>query len=104
MFCFLKKLISKHPPPACTEKAETKNSSKYAVYIFYPNPNKNCSPQWRKVGATHSAKRAVKQARLLHKKQQYQRIEVKECSFSKDQNRNLCKTIRVYNKKHSLPW
>jgi|GEM_PF-3760138 len=108
MFYFLRKLIGKQPSSSCANTTITDNgngkASKYAVYIYYSNSNKNSGAQWRKVGATHSAKRAVKHAQLLHRKQQYPRIEVKKCSYSKNESRNLCKTIRIYNKKRSSSW
>ena len=104
MFCFLKQLISKQPSSCCADKADTKSPSKYAVYIYYPNPNSGSGPKWRRVGATRCAKRAVKQAKLLHKKQEYQKVEVKKCSYHENEDRTSCKTIRVYNKKQDAPW
>lgn len=103
MLCFLKKMISKQPP-ACTGTTGTKPPSEYAVYIYYPNPNKNSGPKWRKVSVTQNATQAVKHARILHQKRQYQRIEIKKCTYSENQNKTLCKTIRVYDRKRRSFW
>ena len=102
MFCFIKKLIGRKSLSSCCSKTlSSAKSSKYAVYIYYPNPNENSGPQWRKVGATNCEKRAVKQAKLLHRKQEYQSVEVKKCSYFEKEHLELCKTIRVYNKKRT---
>jgi len=102
MFCFIKKPIGRKSLSSCCSKRTSKaKSSKYSVYIYYPNPNENGAPQWRKVGATYCEKSAVKQAKLLHRKQEYQSVEIKKCSYFEKERLELCKTIRVYNKKRS---
>ncbi len=102
MFSFFKRLIGMKPYSSCCNKVpKSAKSPKYSVYIYYPSSNKNGGAQWRKVGATHCEKRAVKQAKLLHKKQKYQSVEVKKCSYFEKESLELCKTIRVYNKKRT---
>jgi hypothetical protein len=104
MFYFIKKLICKQPSSSCCSKAiNPAKAPRYAVYIYFPNSHENGGAQWRKVGATNCEKRAVKQALLLHKKQEYQSVEVKKCSYHKSEDYEFCKTIRVYNKKRSSP-
>ena len=98
MLCFLKNLFIKQPPLPCFDnKAENKivehqkpclqtpkQASEYDVYIYCPDKNKRfTSLKWRKVGATDNAKHAVMQARSLHRKQEYDRIEIKKRSYSR---------------------
>ncbi len=103
MFCFIKKLFGLQPSLPCADIKSAEKAARYAVYIYYPESNKSSGAQWRKVGATRNGKRAMKQAQLLHKKQQYQKVEVKKCSYFENKSLNYCKTIRVYNKKEPSP-
>ena len=121
MFRFLENIFIKQPSSPCSNsKAENraikdkkspqapKQTSEYDVYVHYVyNPDKNKKAptlKWRKVGATNNAKHAVIQARGLHRKQEYQQIEVKKRSYSKEQDCYLSKTIRVYKKKRPSAW
>ncbi len=108
MFHIIKKLTGvRHSRSCCNKETDSSKqaskSAKYSVYIYYPSTNKNRGSQWRKVGATNCKKHAVEQALTLHKKQKYQSIEIKRCSYLKKKHLETCKTIRVYNKKSSSP-
>lgn len=100
MFCFIKRLLGRKPSSSCCDTTpKSGKAPRYSVYIYYPD--KNGGAQWRKVGATNCEKRAVKQARLLHKKQEYHSVEVKKCAYFEKERMELCETIKVYNKKRT---
>ncbi len=80
------------------------SSSEYAIYVYHKPTNKTRLPQWERVGATKSMKRAIMQARLLHRQKKYERIEVKERSFCSTENRFKGKTLRSYERKDMLSW
>ena len=68
----------------------------YSVYGYHKNQYQRCLPRWKKLSATHNMKRALKHARLLNTKKEYERVEVKKCFFCDHEKRVVGKTIRIY--------
>ncbi len=77
--------------------------AQYCIYIYHKPTNESRLSKWERVGATHSMRRAVTQAKLLHKRQKYEKIEVKERTFCSSEKRFKGKTLRSYEK-NVLPW
>lgn len=74
----------------------TAYSTQYSVYIYHDNQYGKCLPKWQRVSATHNIKRAIKHAKLLHRTNQYKKIEIKKRFFCKHENKFIGKTMRIY--------
>ena len=78
--------------------------AQYSVYIYYKNnPKDSRLPQWKKVAATPNPRRAIKCAKLLQSKRQYELVEIKKKSFSKQHKKDVAATYRSYEK-NDLLW
>ncbi len=73
-------------------------ASQYSVYIYHDAPEANRLAQWEKVGNSKSMQRAIKHARILHRKGLYKKIEIKKMFFCPQANRTISKIIRVYDR------
>lgn len=83
--------------------AKKSRSSKYGIYVYHRPPSNNRLSHWRKVKNTNNIRKAVSYAQSLHKKDKYDRIEIKKNYFCRHEQDFIGKTIRIYKRANS-PW
>ncbi|MGH1404708.1 MAG: hypothetical protein ACRBDL_10740 [Alphaproteobacteria bacterium] len=72
-------------------------TNEYCVYVYHKQrQNDPRLPQWERVGATRNEKRAIKHAKLLSRKKQYERIEIQKKSYNTEQNKRTGYVFRIY--------
>lgn len=85
------------------EQDNIMNQEQYSVYVYYKENGENEKrlAKWKRVGSTHSSKRALKHAKLLNQRELYDRIEVQQKlthSHSRKKNGCIIKTYKKDNK------
>ena len=88
MFRFLKTL----------SRVNSKDCS-YIIYLHYIHPEKQALC-WRKICSSHTKKHAMRRAKRLQDKKQYDIIEIQKKFFCKEQDKFLGKTIRTLSLIH----
>jgi len=78
-------------------------SSKYNIYVYHRPPSNNQLSHWRKVKKTSDIRKALSYAQALHKKDKYDRIEIKKNYFCPHEQEFIGETIRIYKRAKS-PW
>ncbi len=76
------------------------SNGQYSVYVYYKDSKENEKrlAKWKRVGSTHSPRRALKHAKLLNKKDIYDHIEVQQKIFDIDLKKNNGNIIKTYKK------
>ncbi len=72
--------------------------STYAIYIFQTSKQAGRMPQWKRIKATKSLKRAMLYVRLLSRNAAFEKIEIKKRYFLKSENRYVGATIGAIEK------
>lgn len=78
------------------------NQNTYAIYIFRKSKNAARLPQWEKIKATTSLKRAMLYVRLLNRNKAFEKIEIKKRYFLESENRYVGATIGAIEKGQSF--
>lgn len=78
------------------DMVKSHNPPSYDIYIYRKPINQYRLPQWERIKATDSIKRAIKYAQILQKRGLYEKVEIKKRVFSKSKNKFIGKTICTY--------
>ncbi len=76
--------------------AHNNDNMEYLIYIYYKNEHCKNLAKWKKMGSTCNIKRAIKYAKLLCKKDKYEKIEIKKICFSAQKQKSFETTIATY--------
>lgn len=74
------------------------SNAEYKVYVYHAPTLDARLPRWEKLAQGRSAYRAIQHARLLHRKDVYETIEVKKQFFCKQQQKKIAKTFCLYDR------
>ncbi len=72
-------------------------TNEYCVYVYHKQEqNDSRLPKWERVSATRNEKRAIKHAKLLSRKNSYERIEIQKKSYNTEKNQRTGYIFRIY--------
>ncbi len=81
----------------------TKNhSAKYTVYIYHKTKTPEKQAKWEKIRESQSVRRALQCAKAIHRRGNYERIEIKKKFFCPLENKVVGKTIRIVEKTETM--
>ncbi|MFP4098315.1 MAG: hypothetical protein ACLFP8_06210 [Alphaproteobacteria bacterium] len=86
------------------DKKNPDKQSRYNIYIYGCPSNNRHNTHWRKVGATNNISDAITQAKILHKKQEYERVEIQKHAYSKEHGHYIPCTFKTFEKKRPSIW
>ncbi len=74
----------------------------YSVYVFYDQtirdiPGNDNRAAWQRHCTTSNPRRAYRKAEKLFQSHKYGRVEIKKVSFDKRTDRNVDKTLKIYD-------
>lgn len=73
--------------------------TEYAIYTYkHYDDDKFGFNKWQRYKTVQGLNRAMREAKVLHRSQQFEKIEIKQKYFDKDANRSFSKTLKVFQK------
>ena len=86
-------------PPLLKRNKAPVEHIKYHVYIHHhPENIRDIFKKWERKGETVNMSRALKKAKALHRRNQYERIEIKKRVFNNKTNKTRDFTLKTYGK------
>ena len=76
--------------------------TQYTVYIYHNASAPDKQPKWKKIRESKSIKHALQCAKAIHRRGNYEKIEIKKKFFCPIENKVVGKTIRIVNKTENL--
>lgn len=81
------------------KSAQSGKVSEYIIYTYkHYDDEKFGFNKWYRYKTISGLNRAIKEAKVLHRSQKFQKIEVKQKYFDKNANKTFSKTLKVFQK------